>query len=118
MLAAEERPARVDGEDVLPHLERRLRRGGGRADAGHVDEDVDVTRDNGHLRLVAHIQVDVGSGDVRGDDLCVFGLEQARDCCADPRAGARHERTLAGEARHSACATSTAPSEADETSAR
>jgi hypothetical protein len=46
--------------------------------------------------------VDVGPGQVGGDNLRAFGLEQACDGRTDARPRARDERTLAGEARHPA----------------
>jgi len=43
MLAGQEGPARVDGEHVLPDLQRRVGRRGRRPDAGHVDQRVEVS---------------------------------------------------------------------------
>jgi hypothetical protein len=120
MLATEERPARVDGEDVLPNVELRLGRSGCRADACDVDEHVDIPGDSSNLRLFANVQVDVGPVEVCGDDLRALGLEQSRDGRADGRSRPRNERTLAGEASHRAVhagGTRTAPSDAEDTSA-
>ena len=57
VLAAEERPARVDREDVLPDLERRVGRVRRRADPGDVDEHVDAHHRRRHLLLVAHVEL-------------------------------------------------------------
>jgi hypothetical protein len=75
VLAAKEGPARVHGDALLPNAERRLRRAGRRPDACDIDEHVDVMRGSGNLRFVADVQVNVGPGAVRGDDVRALGHE-------------------------------------------
>jgi hypothetical protein len=112
VLAAQERPAGVDGEDVLPHLERRVGRVGRRADAGHVDEHVEVAHRRRDGLLLAHVErqgprpgaqvagqrLDALADGVGQHDVAPLGVQAAGDGLADPRAGAGDERAPAVEA--------------------
>jgi hypothetical protein len=113
VLAAEERPACVDREHVLPDLERGSRRVLRRADPGHVHEHVEPRRDRRDGVLVAHVdharlgpfaqlgreRVEPRGVHVGEDDVGPFGMEEPGGGLADSRRGARHERPLPREPR-------------------